>query len=199
MRGSSSSLAAAPAARLSRSTLAKTCAEASCTGVLSAATHSGAQISCVQRRRLPGLGEQLRHRHRRRPAGGSCASSASASGAASPSGRPSSGPSHAAGRRRGGKARAAPPPSGAARPGTCRVSGRWASCLGEHAGEAQQAGELAVGADQDVLAVVHPPVVILVHHARAPAQGVRALEHASHAPRRGRARPRRRARRSRRR
>ena len=49
--------------------------------------------------------------------------------------------------------------------------------LGRHAGEAQQAGELAVGADEDVLAVVHPPVVVLVHHAGTAAHGVRALEH----------------------
>ena len=48
-RGSSSSLADAPAPRLSRSTLAKTCAEARLGGVLRAAMHSGSHSSSRRR------------------------------------------------------------------------------------------------------------------------------------------------------
>ncbi len=49
--------------------------------------------------------------------------------------------------------------------------------LGRAASETHQAGELAIGADEDVLAVVYPPVVVLMHHPRPPAQGMRTLEH----------------------
>ena len=51
-----------PAARLSRSTLANTWADASPTGVLRAATHSGSQIRRLEAFGLRGVGEQGGHR-----------------------------------------------------------------------------------------------------------------------------------------
>ena len=130
MRGSSSSLAAAPAARLSRSTFANTWAEASATGVLSAATHSGSQISWHSvgvwpvsassaatviagwgRRKLCRFNQRIRRSIARRSA------QLSPFARSRPTARWKGAGSDAAFR--------------CSRPGTWSVSGRWASCLGD--------------------------------------------------------------------